>query len=222
MSKKITKKYDVEIVDIASISNSEENPRYIREDQFKLLCDNIERNESMLSLRPIVVDESNVVVGGNMRLRALRHLGYTEIPVIKASDMSSEELENFVITDNMSYGEWDWDMIANNWDEDLLISWGLFIPSFDPEEDAEVDDEQRTIHDMELRFNEHHDYVVFLFDNQNDWVTAVTRLQLKKSPVSLSPKSKKMGIGRVLKGEILNSLLAVAYEGSRTEQGEVE
>lgn len=216
--KKIKAKYKIEIVDIASISNNEDNPRFIRDDQFQLLCDNIERNKDMLSLRPIVVDENNVVVGGNMRLRALRHLGYTDVPVIKASDMTKEQLDNFVITDNMSFGEWDWDMIANNWDEDQLIEWGLFIPSFDPDEDDEADEEQRTIHEMELKFNEHHDYVVFLFDNQNDWVTAVTRLKLKKSPVSLSPKSKKLGIGRVLKGEMLNSLLSVAYEGSRTEQ----
>jgi len=222
MSKKITKKYDVEIVDIASIQNSEDNPRYIREDQFKLLCENIERNENMLSLRPIVIDDSNRVVGGNMRLRALNHLGYTDIPVIRAHDLSPEELENFVITDNMSYGEWDWDIIANNWDEDKLISWGLFIPSFDPEQEDEIDEEARTIHDMDIKFNEHHDYVVFLFDNQNDWVTAVSRLKLKKSPISLSPKTKKMGTGRVLKGELLNSLLSVAYEGSRTEQEQVE
>lgn len=221
MSKKKSK-YQVQMVDIASITNNEENPRYIREDQFKLLCDNIERNPSMLHLRPIVVDADGVALGGNMRLRAMRHLGHTEVPVIKADDLTQEELENFVITDNMSFGEWDWDMIANNWDEDTLINWGLFIPSFDPEEENEVDEEQRSIHEMELKFNEHHDYVVFLFENQNDWVTAVSRLQLKKSPVSLSPKTKKLGIGRVLKGELLNSLLSVAYEGSRTEQEPIE
>jgi DNA modification methylase len=107
----------------------------------------------MMELRPIVVDDNNVVQGGNMRLKALTELGYKEIPetwVKQAKDFTDEELKEFIIKDNVGFGEWDWDDLANNWDVEKLSEWGLDIPNFEPEvleaeeDDYEVPDEIKT------------------------------------------------------------------------------
>ena len=85
----------------------------------------------MMALRPMVVDNDMTVLGGNMRLKALQHLGYKEIPdewVKKASELTDDEKRRFIIADNVSGGEWDWDTLANEWDEDELKGWGLELP----------------------------------------------------------------------------------------------
>ena len=96
----------------------------------------------MLSLRPIVVNDDMIVLGGNMRLKACKEAGLKEVPVIKASDLNEEQQKAFIIKDNVGYGEWDWDMLANEWDEEELVEWGLDIPNFDIKDlgTAEEDD----------------------------------------------------------------------------------
>ena len=96
----------------------------------------------MLSLRPIVVNDDMIVLGGNMRLKACKEAGLKEVPVIKASDLNEEQQKAFIIKDNVGYGEWDWDMLANEWDAEDLVEWGLDIPNFDIKDlgTAEEDD----------------------------------------------------------------------------------
>jgi hypothetical protein len=97
----------------------------------------------MLSLRPIVIDENNVVLGGNMRLRALQELGFNDIDeawVKRSSDLTEEEKKRFIIADNVAFGEWDWDTLANDWDVVDLQDWGLEIPQFDTVEEQEMED----------------------------------------------------------------------------------
>lgn len=96
----------------------------------------------MLSLRPIVVNDDMIVLGGNMRLKACKEAGLKEVPVIKASDLNEEQQKAFIIKDNVGYGEWDWDMLANEWDAEELVEWGLDIPNFVIEDlgTAEEDD----------------------------------------------------------------------------------
>ncbi len=95
----------------------------------------------MLELRPIVIDENNIVLGGNMRLRACIEAGLTDVPVKQAKDLTEEQKKEFIVKDNVGYGEWDWDDLANNWDEQLLTEWGLDIPNFDATVlEAEEDD----------------------------------------------------------------------------------
>ena len=84
----------------------------------------------MLSLRPIVVNDDMIVLGGNMRLKACKEAGLKEVSVIKASDLNEEQQKQFIIKDNVGYGEWDWDMLANEWDAEELVEWGLDIPNF--------------------------------------------------------------------------------------------
>jgi site-specific DNA-methyltransferase (adenine-specific) len=87
----------------------------------------------MLELRPIVIDEHNMVLGGNMRLKACLEAGLTDVPVIHANNLSEEKKKEFIVKDNVGYGEWDWDDLANNWDALELTEWGLDIPNFDAE-----------------------------------------------------------------------------------------
>lgn len=91
----------------------------------------------MLSLRPIVVNDDMIVLGGNMRLKACKEAGLKEVPVIKASDLNEDQQKAFIIKDNVGYGEWDWDMLANEWDAEDLVEWGLDIPNFAIEPDAD-------------------------------------------------------------------------------------
>ncbi len=81
----------------------------------------------MLDIRPIVVNEEMIVLGGNMRLKACQEAGLKEVPIIKASELSAEKQREFIVKDNVGFGEWDWDMVANEWDNDLLNEWGLDV-----------------------------------------------------------------------------------------------
>jgi site-specific DNA-methyltransferase (adenine-specific) len=95
----------------------------------------------MLELRPIVIDENNMVLGGNMRLKACIEAGLTDVPVIHANNLSEEKKKEFIVKDNVGYGEWDWDELANSWNVEELTEWGLDIPNFDVNNlEAEEDD----------------------------------------------------------------------------------
>ena len=95
----------------------------------------------MLELRPIVIDENNMVLGGNMRLKACIEAGLTDVPVLHANNLSEEKKKEFIVKDNVGYGEWDWDDLANNWNVEELTEWGLDIPNFDVNNlEAEEDD----------------------------------------------------------------------------------
>jgi len=128
---------------ISQIKSNPNNPRIIKDDKFKKLCESIKALPKMMELRPIVVDDNFIVQGGNMRLKALNELGYKDIPdtwIKQAKDFSEEELKEFIIKDNVGFGEWDWDDLANNWDVDKLEEWGLDIPNFKIEDEKELKD----------------------------------------------------------------------------------
>ena len=121
---------------LKDIKPNPNNPRVLRDDKFQKLKQSITEFPKMLSLRPMVIDENNVVLGGNMRLRALQELGFTDIDeawVKRSSDLTEEEKKRFIIADNVAFGEWDWDTLANNWEVVDLEAWGLEIPNFDEE-----------------------------------------------------------------------------------------
>jgi hypothetical protein len=116
---------------ISKIKPNPNNPRVIKDDKFQKLVTSIIEFPQMLELRPIVVNDDGVVLGGNMRLRACQEAGLKEVPVIKASQLSEEQQKEFIIKDNIGFGEWDWDALANEWDGEKLAEWGLDnIPNF--------------------------------------------------------------------------------------------
>lgn len=110
---------------IRDIKLNPSNPRLIRDEKFEKLKNSIKSFPDMLELRPIVIDENNMVLGGNMRLRACIELGYKEVPVTKAVGLTEEQKAEFIIKDNVGFGDWDWDMLANEWDSVKLEEWGL-------------------------------------------------------------------------------------------------
>jgi DNA modification methylase len=123
----------IQNVPINTVKANPNNPRIIKDDKFAKLVKSINEFPQMLNLRPIVVNDDMVVLGGNMRLKACKEAGLKEIPIIKASELTEQQQKEFIVKDNVGYGEWDWDDLANNWDSEQLIDWGLDIPGFDAE-----------------------------------------------------------------------------------------
>jgi len=128
-------------VKITEVKANPNNPRTIKDEKFKKLVESIKGFPQMLSLRPIVVNDDMVVLGGNMRLKACKEAGLKEVPIIKASDLTDEQQKEFIIKDNVGFGDWDWDTLSNEWDVEQLQDWGLDVPDFSETElEAEEDD----------------------------------------------------------------------------------
>jgi hypothetical protein len=127
----------MERVDIKQVRPNPDNPRFIKGNKFEKLVKSIKEFPEMLDLRPIVVNQDMIVLGGNMRLKACEEAGLKEVPIIFADNLTPEQEKEFIIKDNSSFGEWDWDLLANEWSTDQLIDWGMDLPkewALDPEE----------------------------------------------------------------------------------------
>lgn len=133
---------NIEKVKINSIHENESNPRLIKDDKFKKLVKSIQDFPKMLEIRPIVVDENNIVLGGNMRLKACIEAGLKEVFIIRANELTDEQKQEFIIKDNVGFGEWDWEDLANNWDADKLDSWGLDVWQQTPDIDYDILDDE--------------------------------------------------------------------------------
>jgi ParB-like chromosome segregation protein Spo0J len=121
------------MIKLSTIKSNPNNPRVIKDDKFAKLVNSIKEFPKMMELRPMVVNSDMVVLGGNMRLKALKEAGYKEVPdewVKSAESLTEEEQRRFIIADNVGFGEHDWDMMANEWDAVELEAWGLDMPSF--------------------------------------------------------------------------------------------
>jgi len=117
-------------VKISEVKSNPNNPRIIKDDKFQKLVKSIKEFPEMLNIRPIVVNADMVVLGGNMRLKACKEAGIKEVAIIKADELTDEQQKQFIIKDNVGFGEWDWEDLANNWDAEQLTDWGLDIPDF--------------------------------------------------------------------------------------------
>lgn len=126
---------------ISDIKLNPNNPRLIKDDKFIKLVKSIKHFPEMLNIRPIVVNKDMIILGGNMRFKACKEAGLKEIPVIIADNLTEEQEREFLIKDNTSGGEWDFDMLANEWDIEQLEEWGLDIPDFETKEIDAVEDE---------------------------------------------------------------------------------
>ena len=127
---------------ITDIKPNPSNPRHISDDKLKKLMQSIKEFPKMMELRPIVLDSNNIILGGNMRYRALSELGYKDIPkewIKKASDLTDEEVRRFIIADNVGYGEWDYDLLHVDWTDEELEGWGMDIPRIEMFE-GDIDD----------------------------------------------------------------------------------
>ena len=132
---------------LSDIKANPNNPRIIKDEKFEKLKKSITEFPKMMALRPMVINEDNIVLGGNMRLKALKELGYTELPdewVKRAEDLTDEEARRFIIADNVGFGEHDWNLLANEWDADELADWGLEGFPFEDVTELEAEEDDYT------------------------------------------------------------------------------
>ena len=114
-------------VAISEVKVNPNNPRLIKDDKFKKLVQSVKDFPEMLDIRPIVVNADMVVLGGNMRLKACKEAGLKEVFIVRAENLTEEQKDEFIVKDNVGFGEWDWDILANEWDAEKLDEWGLDV-----------------------------------------------------------------------------------------------
>jgi hypothetical protein len=146
---------------LSQIKPNPANPRVIKDDAFRKLCNSIKEFPAMMALRPIVVDRDGVILGGNMRYKAMQHLGMKEVPddwVKRADELTDDEKRRFIIADNVSGGEWDMDALANEWDVDELNDWGLNldwpVDYSDKNKELSIDDLENETYFFKLNYSE--------------------------------------------------------------------
>lgn len=118
----------IKTVKITEPKPNEHNPRYINKTNFKNLVNSLKEFPKMLEVRPLVVDENMIVLGGNMRLKALTEAGFKEVLIHQVLDWSEDEKNQFIIKDNSSFGSWDWEILANEWNMQKIVDWGVDLP----------------------------------------------------------------------------------------------
>ena len=169
-------------VKIGLIKPNSKNPRVIKDDKFKKLVQSIREFPEMLEKRPLVcftdVDGKYVVLGGNMRLKAAQEVGLKELPIVLADDWTQEQRDEFLIKDNVGFGEWDWDQLANEWDDELLDKWGLDLPLFEKIDLAE--DGEEIEFEQSVQLIPPKEYILIMSDpNSQDWEEMKELLKLK-------------------------------------------
>jgi hypothetical protein len=169
-------------MNIKDIKSNPNNPRIIKDERFEKLKKSIKEFPKMMALRPMVINQDNIVLGGNMRLKALKELGYTELPdewVKRAEDLTDEEARRFIIADNVGFGEHDWEMLANEWDSEELADWGLDIPDVDYGID-ELEDGDEIELPQSVQVEPPKEYILIMAEpNSVDWEELKETLKLR-------------------------------------------
>ena len=166
---------------ITDLKLNPNNPRIIKDDKFKKLVTSLSEFPEMMEKRPMVcvtdTDGKLYPLGGNMRLRALKELKYKEIPdtwIMLADEWSEEKRREFAIRDNVNYGEWSWDDLANEWDVEELAEWGLDIPNFE----IETETEDYSDKNKEIDTDEFSDKMTLKFEvSQDEYEYILSELQ---------------------------------------------
>tara|TARA_R110000823_G_scaffold218314_1_gene347575 strand:+ start:27 stop:674 length:648 start_codon:yes stop_codon:yes gene_type:complete len=186
------------------------NPRFIRSEKYLEQKQSIIETPEMMDLRPVLIDENNIILGGHQRWRACKELKWKDIPVIQYTREMHLKSESWTvygktyedvgaevaIKDNTHYGEFDWNILANQWELDDLQKWGVNVPGLN-----EKDEVQREEIEFSEYLDESHNYIVLTFNNDIDWLSAQTHFNLK-SVYSKRQNGKEWskGVGRVLDG----------------------
>jgi len=162
-------KSEIIIMKLSEIKYNPDNPRLIKDDKFKKLVASIKEFPEMLKIRPVVINKGNMILGGNMRLKACQEAGLKEIPVIKVDNLTPEQEKEFIIKDNISFGEWNFDILTNEWEKDSLNEWGMDLPIYNNEKEQEFKNENKYFINIECD-NERHAqklYERFIKENLN-------------------------------------------------------
>ena len=167
-----------EKVKIEQIKTNPSNPRVIKNDKFQKLVLSIKEFPQMLEIRPIVVNQDMVVLGGNMRLKACQEAGLKEVYIIKAEDLNEDQQRQFIIKDNVGFGEWDWDELANTWDAEELNEWGLDVPNLD--EIDKLEDGEEIELPQSVQLEPPMEYILVMAEpNSVEWEELKETLQLR-------------------------------------------
>ena len=161
-------------VKISKVQGNPSNPRIIKNDKFKKLVKSIQEFPEMLKLRPIVVDEDMMVLGGNMRLKASKDAGLKEVWIEVAEGFTEEQKKEFIVKDNVGFGEWEWDMLGNEWNSVQLAEWGLDVWQ---NEDDVVDVEEITDFTESVNF-------LIKCENLQEFEDLKTKLNVKTTKIS--------------------------------------
>ena len=165
-------------VKVEKIKSNPNNPRVIKGNKFKKLVQSIKDFPEMLKLRPIVVNKEMIVLGGNMRLKACIDAGLKEVWIAKAWELTTEQEQEFIVKDNSSFGEWDWDSLGNNWEIDQLEEWGVDVPIFDKIDSMEENEEMEIPQSVQLVPPK--EYILIMAEpNSVDWEEIKETLKLK-------------------------------------------
>lgn len=168
------------MIKLKDIKPNPDNPRLIRDEKFTKLLNSIKEFPKMMELRPIVVDNDGMILGGNMRYKALKELGYKEIKkewVKRADDLTPEEVERFIVVDNVGFGEWDGDLLLNKWSQEELEYWGVEIPEKFLEDIKDEDDfvrrfesidDENALYPIIPRFDEKNEIFIIVSDSEVD------------------------------------------------------
>jgi len=156
-----------QLIKISQVKSNPNNPRLIKNDKFKKLVKSVQDFPEMLELRPIVVDEDMIVLGGNMRLKACIEAGLKEVWIDIAKGLSEKQKKEFTIKDNVGFGEWDWDELANTWDAEELNEWGLDVPFVEKEIDSSKEGDDIKI-DKSLQVLPKHEYVIIYANSESE------------------------------------------------------
>ena len=189
-------------VKISKVKGNPSNPRIIKNDKFKKLVKSIQEFPEMLKLRPIVVDEDMMVLGGNMRLKASKEAGLKEVWIDIAEGLTEDQKKEFIVKDNVGFGEWEWDMLANEWDSVKLTEWGLDVwQNEDDIKEIQNPENNETENNFATELDRESNYIVLKFNNDIDWIQAKTLFGLETETARRSNgKPWSSGIGRVLNG----------------------
>lgn len=180
---------------LSAIKKNPNNPRLIKDQKFERLKSSLQEFPQMMELRPIIVDAENMILGGNMRFEAVKALGYKEIPdawIKRADELTPEQKREFIIKDNASFGEWDWDLLANEWDANELLQWGLDLPEgFEVQQIVAAEEDEQAVAEMIDRAGE----------LQAKWQTEQGQLwQIGRHRLLCGDSTKREDVDRVLDG----------------------
>lgn len=189
----------IEKVNIKNVKPNPNNPRIIKNDKFHKLVKSIQDFPKMLEIRPIVVNEDMVVLGGNMRLKACKEAGLKEVYIIKADDLSKSEQDEFLIKDNVNFGQWDAEMLSESYQMEKLLEWGMSINDLAIEQASNnVDEEEENddpVYPIAPIMNEKHDYVMILAKDEIEYAHLLTYFDI---PIMQDYKCERVGQGRVI------------------------
>ena len=201
-------------VKITEVKVNPSNPRLIKDDKFKKLVQSVKDFPEMLNIRPIVVNKEMVILGGNMRFKACKEAGLKEVPII-ITDLSEEQQKEFLIKDNVSGGEWEWDMLANEWNEEDIIKWGLDLPIYDKID--KLEDGETIEIPKSLQVIPKKEYILIMADEDSDeWIELQNIFKcglVRQGGCKIGSTSDKVGRGtervfdlKTFKERVLNEL----------------